>query len=76
MCCGSTATNRDGVRERDVDRDEQRDDGLEFRDWRKSSRGISSDLRYEKEQIQLEIFKNSDEGTNGAKMAKDGKFQG
>lgn len=35
---------RDGVCDRDV----PRDDGLELRDWRKSSIGISSDLDHEK----------------------------
>lgn len=40
----SFVDNRDGVCDRDVARDEQRDDGLEFRDCRKSSNGISSDL--------------------------------
>lgn len=45
MCCGSIATYRAGVRDCDVERDEHRDDGLEFRDWQKSSSGISSDLK-------------------------------
>lgn len=40
----SLAPIRDGVCDLDVPRDEQRDDGLELRDWRKSSNGISSDL--------------------------------
>lgn len=37
--------SRDGVCDRDVARDEHLDDGLEFRDCRKSSIGISSDLK-------------------------------
>lgn len=41
----SVVPNREGVRDRDVEREEHRDDGLEFRDCRKSSNGISSDLK-------------------------------
>ena len=47
----SLTPNRDGVCDRDVARDEQRDDGLELRDWRKSSIGISSDLICTKKNI-------------------------
>lgn len=40
----ASIARRDGVCDRDTVRDEHLDAGLELREWRKSSRGISSDL--------------------------------
>lgn len=52
ISCGDmdnvSIAKRDGVCDRDTDRDTAREEhleaGLELREWRKSSKGISSDL--------------------------------
>lgn len=55
----SLVPKRDGVCDRDVARDEHRDDGLELRDCRKSSNGISSDLFWANRNVEIIKSKNS-----------------